>query len=153
MRRKVAAIVGAYGGMGTEISHRLYQDGYDLALMGRNLQKLEKLATALAPREDRQISTYAIDLSQISLVTDAVSELFDSYTKIDTLVYAAGVVIPGSLVHLDINDWKIAAHTNLIGMVHTVSLFWKTDGEPKGRQHHLNQWSSLFATRSKYADQ
>ena len=44
----VALITGASGGIGSCIARRLAQEGVNLALMGRDMEKLKKTAASLA---------------------------------------------------------------------------------------------------------
>ena len=59
---QIAVITGASSGIGRAIALNLAQQGAKLALVGRNLERLEEVA-AIAQKTAPKVITYSIDLT------------------------------------------------------------------------------------------
>ena len=76
MASQKALIVGAAGGMGSAISNSLAAQGYDLALMGRNKKKLDKLVEACSVTSTNCFSVVC-DIAKIENIKPEVARLID----------------------------------------------------------------------------
>jgi len=123
MKNKVVAVIGAYGGMGKAVSNKLYQEGYNLALIGRSSKKLEDLKNQFPIKDDKKVTTHTLDLSENDFIPTVIQDVYDKHNYIETVVNAAGRVVPGPILNLEINDWQDALQTNFLGMVQIVTLF------------------------------
>lgn len=78
-----ALITGASNGMGRDFAIKLSNEGYDLVLVARNKEKLEKLKSEIKTKCEIEV----IDLS----IKENVYKLYDKYkNKIDILINNAG---------------------------------------------------------------
>ena len=89
-----ALVTGASRGIGKVIAKQLALDGYDLALVGRDIQALNEVNNELS----QYVNTLPIqvDLSDISACSRIVSEAAARFGGIDLLVNCAGISHKGS---------------------------------------------------------
>ena len=120
---KIAVINGAYGGIGKAIALKLSNDGYTLALMGRNIKKLESLRKEI---NNGDIKIYAADTKEHDQIDRACIKILENFDRIDVLVNAVGIVPIGSLSEINQKVWKNAIQTCLLGQIHLVTSFSKS---------------------------
>jgi 3-oxoacyl-[acyl-carrier protein] reductase len=114
MKGKVAMITGAGGGVGRAISKRLASEGCKVVLIGRNRNKLAKVASEIGDKKN--LLTVATDISKEAEVLSAAEQTISSFDKIDILVNNAGTITDPAPFHESSDDqWNDLIDTNLIG--------------------------------------
>jgi meso-butanediol dehydrogenase / (S,S)-butanediol dehydrogenase / diacetyl reductase len=119
--RRVIAILGAGGTLGTAISCQLASEPQtDLVLSDRDDAALRETAAAL-PAGAGQAETLPADVSDFAQVEDVVKRAVDSFGRLDVLISNAGVLSPSGRIHnLATEDWERAFRTNVLGPVHGI---------------------------------
>ena len=84
---KVIVIFGAGTGLSASVAKLYGQKGYQIALVSRNKEKLELLSKDLSS-ENAEASIFTADLTDSSQVKSVVSEIYESFGRIDALYYA-----------------------------------------------------------------
>lgn len=102
MKNKVALITGATGGIGGAIAQSLYLSGFNIALIGRDLKKLEKMREELIKQKEvtcccEKIACYDIDITNQDDVDRLVKSFLIDFNQLDVLVHSAGIFRFGSL--------------------------------------------------------
>jgi len=92
-----ALITGATKGIGRAIAIKLWQNGYDLALVARNSRELESFRDELS-LAGRNILIYAVDCSEKEQVYNVLNSVDNEIGFIDVLVNNVGTFSPGSLL-------------------------------------------------------
>jgi len=119
-----AVITGATKGIGKAIAVKLWKQGYDLALVARNLNELEKFRETLLST-DRNILIYAVDCS----VKEEVYHFFNAVDKefgfTDVLVNNVGAFIPGSIFDEDDEAFERQQHINVNATYYISKFFGK----------------------------
>ena len=87
MSRPVALITGPTSGLGEGFARRYAADGYDLVLVARNVERLDRLASELRDEAGAQVEVIAADLS-VAADRSAVGERLRSGVRV--LVNNAG---------------------------------------------------------------
>jgi NADP-dependent 3-hydroxy acid dehydrogenase YdfG len=120
MDRKTALITGAGGGIGRAIAKSLVADGYRVALVGRNREKLEQARRELEIPEDLALIA-ACDVTDRAQVKTTVESVLASMGAIDVLVCAAGInIAQRSLRSLDPAEWDRVININLNGSFNVI---------------------------------
>jgi len=115
LKDKVAIVTGASSDIGLEISKRFVEEGANVVLMGRNIQKLEKARAAIKNYSSRTVAI-PCDITNESQVRQAIDQISDHYGKIDILVNNAGAINDPIHFHeMSESDWMGLVNTNLFG--------------------------------------
>jgi NAD(P)-dependent dehydrogenase (short-subunit alcohol dehydrogenase family) len=120
--RPLAIITGGSRGLGFEVAKALTLQGFDIALIAKDAQRLESAATLLRDADTHQngsgaahISTFACDLEQPHLVRELIDSLNQSLPTPTVLVLAHGVMSEKMSKTLKTNDaeWRRVMAINL----------------------------------------
>src|SRR3954468_5907604 len=110
---KSALVTGGGSGIGLESARALLAEGANVAIAGRDADKLRRAATALGGGE--RVLVHAADVSdkaQVAALVDAVTRRFG---RIDILVNNAGANVKNRAIKdMDVETWdrQIAANLN-----------------------------------------
>jgi short-subunit dehydrogenase len=113
MTRPIALVTGASAGIGTVFAQRLANDGYDLVLVARDRERLEKLAAEL-PTESEVLAADLTDADQLAMVE---ARCRDEAKPVDLLVNNAGFATAGSFVELDVDGEDREIRLNVTALV------------------------------------
>lgn len=110
---KTAVLVGASGGLGEAIAHSLGEAGCSLALVGRNVQKLDQLAGALTKTGvvARAFTADAVVEADIARLRDQVADRFGAP---QILINSAGINIRKNLVDFTLDEFRSVVDSSLI---------------------------------------
>lgn len=107
-------VTGGGSGIGRCIAHELASLGAHPILVGRKLDKLERVQTEL--REDgRESSVFACDIRDEAAVQGTVQQIVASRGRIHHLVNNAGGQFPAPLVAMNQKGFETVVRTNLVG--------------------------------------
>ena len=113
MSKGAVIITGASRGIGLAIAEKLAAEGYDLALMDIDQDRLQAAVTQL--EGDGQFTTHTGDVSNWEQVQGIVAEVRDQFGTIWGLVNNAGVTKDGLIVRMNPDDWQFVLDVNLTG--------------------------------------
>jgi NAD(P)-dependent dehydrogenase (short-subunit alcohol dehydrogenase family) len=85
---KVAAIFGAGPGNGAAFASRLLREGYNVAVLSRNLESITTLAASLGPEE--KIRGYSCDVGSDDAVKTALDAIRKDFGSVSCVIYNAG---------------------------------------------------------------
>ncbi len=116
---KIVLITGATAGIGEACAHTFAQQGYDLILTGRRLDRLEKLAHHLNDKYNVEIAISSFDVRNREEVTRSLDGLPTKWRAVDVLINNAGLsqgldpINQGSY-----DDWDTMIDTNIKGLLY-----------------------------------
>ena len=120
--RPLAIISGGSRGLGYEVARALTLQGFDIALIAKDPERLEKAAAQLRDADTAQngspaahISTFACDLEQPRLVRELIDSLTQSLATPKVLVLAHGVMSAkmSKTLKTDDAEWRRVMAINL----------------------------------------
>ncbi|WMX16351.1 MULTISPECIES: 3-ketoacyl-ACP reductase [unclassified Aureispira] len=112
---KKAIITGGSRGLGKATALALAKEGVDVAVTGRNEEKLK--ATVAELKKLGINATYAVfDVGNYEAVKKGIDHLIQSLGSIDILINNAGIAAFGSLNEMAVSEWTQIIQTNLMGM-------------------------------------
>lgn len=125
---KYTLIVGATGGIGSEVARLLNSENRNLILVGRDANKLDNLFDLLVSTGHKNnIKKIILDLSDNNSIYRLMEKLNDDQIEIDAFLYLAGVSIGSDIFSLSEKDWDYDMQINLKapflisqGLVHTM---------------------------------
>ncbi len=147
---KYAAVTGASRGIGRVTSISLAKAGWQVALLGRNMQDLTQVAAEIGE------AAFAIqcDVSDRDSVAKAFSTIKAKFNRLDLLFNNAGVVIPASpLEEVSVQEWKQVFDINVGGVFFCTqeAFLLMQDQKPQGGRIINNGSISAHVPRPNYA--
>ena len=113
MSAKIAFITGASRGIGAAISEQLAQEGYHLAINGRNKEQLSYKARQISENYHVICLPFAGDIGEPDFVKRTFCEIESKIGSIDVLVNNAGISHIGLLSDMELVEWNQIINTNL----------------------------------------
>jgi 3-oxoacyl-[acyl-carrier protein] reductase len=116
IKNKVAIVTGGASGFGLRLTERLCQQKCSVIVLDINQKSLEKIKTVLP-----LCKTIKCDVSDISSVDSAISQIVDEFEIIDILINNAGIMKSAPLVNFlakgdrkhSLETWNNVLSTNL----------------------------------------
>lgn len=134
---KVVVVTGAYGVLASAISRYLAAQGCKMALLGRDPQKGEALASEIRSSGGEAIFLKA-DVLDAQALEDSLKLFLEKYGRVDVLLNAAGGNIGAanvqpeqSVLDLDIEAMRKVCDLNIFGTVQPTKVFLKAMIEQK----------------------
>ncbi len=109
---KVALITGASRGIGKATAEKFARNGYNLALVSRNRDSLEKVTEELQ-ETGSEILIFPADVSDFNRAQEIVKDVHDHFGRIDVLVNNAGTTLDKFLLRTSESDWDTIININL----------------------------------------
>src|SRR5688572_33470055 len=114
LQERVAVITGASRGIGRAIAVALAGAGAQLALVGRNQEKLDE-TLKLVTEAGAVAETYRCDVREESQVTPLAERVMQRFGAAHILVNSAGVSIRKRLDEFTLDEWRLVMETRLTG--------------------------------------
>ena len=118
---KLAYITGATKGIGKATAITFANAGWDLILLARNLEMLEKLKVELSNTQSK-INLVKCDLSNSKEVENSIQESIKQYGCPSVLVNNAGCAFNANLVEMPLEKWQEIIQINLTSIFQICSL-------------------------------
>ena len=120
---RVVVISGASGGLGRVVTRAMAEQGAKLVLLGRNVDKLEDLASKLELAEDNYLAL-GVDLGDSGCAHTAAAEAIGKFGRIDILLQLVGGWTGGkTLVDVNPNDVGLMLQQHLWTTFHLTQAF------------------------------
>ena len=111
---KVVIVTGGGSGIGRCVAHELAALGASVALVGRKIEKLQKVVDEIN-QDGGQASVYVCDIRQEDAVCQTITDIKSHYGQIDGLVNNAGGQYMTPLESISAKGWEAVINTNLTG--------------------------------------
>ncbi len=109
----VVIVTGANRGIGRALAREIAASGWPVAMVGRDLEKLEAARADLPQTADARC--YAADVSDWDQVQAVVGQIQEDWPAVHGLVNNAGITRDGLLVRMSPADWQAVLDVNLTG--------------------------------------
>jgi len=109
---KLAFITGATKGIGRSTAITFANAGWDLILLARNMESMERLKSELLTTKSK-ISLVKCDLSNSLEIDNCVQAVIEKHGCPSVLINNAGCAFNGSLVEMDLGQWEQTIQINL----------------------------------------
>lgn len=112
--RKTALVTGASSGIGLELSRLLAADGYDLILIARYIEGLNRVADEIKARDGVRVRVIPKDLSGSAAALELSREIEEE--PVDILVNNAGVGLAGPFHEADPAETEQMMQLNMVAL-------------------------------------
>lgn len=120
--KRVIVITGSSGKIGGQIAKRFGAEGYRTALLYfKNQEAVRQLSTELSA--DTETLEIQADVRSPDAMAFAAEEVRKKWSRVDTLVSAAGIRRDGLLIRTSERDWDETMAVNLKGVWNTLRAF------------------------------
>ena len=110
---KTAVIVGGSGGLGEAMAHTLSGAGAKIALVGRNQDKLNKVAGDLTAKGG-VTEIFTADVTSESDVAKLAQDVNAKFPKPQILINSAGINIRKSVTEFTLKEWSSVVDSSLV---------------------------------------
>jgi NAD(P)-dependent dehydrogenase (short-subunit alcohol dehydrogenase family) len=150
---QIAVVTGAGGGIGAAGAAALAEAGADVALIGRNLGRLDATARLIEAQGRRALVVEA-EVTEEAAVARAAAMVAERLGAADILFNNAGITSPRTLLDLPPDEWRRVIDVNLTGAYLCARAFAPCM-IARGRGRIVNMGSVLsgrgMASRTAYA--
>ena len=112
---RVALVTGSTRGIGRAIAETLAASGARVAVTGRDAERANESASAIAESSGRDVRGYSADIGITEDASQLVSAVERDFGSLDILVNNAGLTRDGLLMRLKDDDWDAVINANLRG--------------------------------------
>lgn len=116
-KQQYALITGATSGIGYELAKLLAQDGYNLVIVARTQEDLDKTANELTNAYQVKVVTLAKDLFDRNAAFEVYNFVVENGIQVNVLVNDAGQGQYGEFIHTDIYREMDIIHLNITSLV------------------------------------
>lgn len=111
---KVVVVTGGGSGIGRCVAHELAALGAQVALVGRKVERLQKVAQEIT-EDGGKVSFQVCDIREEESVKQTVAAILAQHGRIDALVNNAGGQFMTPLEAISAKGWQAVVNTNLTG--------------------------------------
>jgi NAD(P)-dependent dehydrogenase (short-subunit alcohol dehydrogenase family) len=116
-----------------------------LVLTGRNEAALAQTIELCSPASRANAFTFAGDLSSVDVCEKVVATAIEKFGRIDILVNSAGILLPGSIETMKMDDYDTTMNINVKALIHLTQSCLSHLIQSKGAVVNV---SSVTGTRS-----
>ena len=114
LKGQIALVTGGSQGIGKATALLLAQNGADVAVMARSLDKCEAVAAEINALGVRGLAVRG-DLAEAAEITAGVKRITEELGPISILVNNAAITRDGLMLRMKRDDWDAVINTNLTG--------------------------------------
>ena len=122
LKGRVAVITGASSGLGKQMSRAFAEQGANLVLMARRVEKLEELKTELEGKGVRVLPVKC-DVTNVNDVNEAARVAEATFGKVDILVNCAGSAKNAGVLEMTDEEWDFTIKTDMDSVFYVTRAF------------------------------
>jgi 3-hydroxy acid dehydrogenase / malonic semialdehyde reductase len=120
---KTAIVTGATSGIGESTALILAENGYNLIITGRRIERLSELKQKIESETKQMVLALCFDVRNLCEVENALSNLPEEWSNVDVLVNNAGLAVGlSSIQEGDVDDWERMLDTNVKGLLYVTRI-------------------------------
>ncbi|MDA8197026.1 MAG: SDR family oxidoreductase [Actinomycetota bacterium] len=119
LKGRRALVTGGSSGLGFATAAALIQEGVEVALVSRSIEKLQKAKEALGP----EAHIFEADISTVEGTKGVLARVRDEFGSADIVVANSGGPNPGSALSKSIDEYQSAIEANLLSQIEVASYF------------------------------
>lgn len=116
----VAVVCGGSAGIGLASAESLAAAGFQVAILGRDRNRLDRAVDRVRRRGSQVIRGWAVDVADTAQVEVGFEAIKDVFGAVHALVNAVGPTVVGSFEVLDDSDWERAFDQGTLSAIRTI---------------------------------
>ena len=112
LKGRVAVVTGASSGLGKQMAKAFAEQGADLAILARRVERLEELKNELAPMGVRVLPVKC-DVTSTEDINNAAQLVEQTFGKVDILVNCAGSSKDKGVLEMNDEEWDFTISTDM----------------------------------------
>ncbi|GAB3064341.1 SDR family oxidoreductase [Virgibacillus ainsalahensis] len=121
LKGKTAIITGASSGIGQATAEHLANEGTNVILAARSMDKLNNIAGDINTQDGGRALAVQTDVTNKSEVNELYKKATDTFGNIDIYVNNAGLVLSSSLQKGDVDEWDQMIDVNVKGVLYGIN--------------------------------
>ena len=118
LRSKTVVVTGGSDGIGKHICLKLAEQGCNLAIIGRNAERLADVEKRCLAGGAQQVRSFACDIQNVAQLEQTAQDILTAFNGVDILINNAGVWHKtGPLNEIDANMLQTCVQTNLTALM------------------------------------
>lgn len=124
LKGRVAVITGASSGLGKQMSMAFAEQGADLVLLARRVERLEELKIDLE-KKGIKVLPLKCDVTNVDEIKEAAKKTEETYGKVDILVNCAGSAKNAGVLEMTDEEWDFTIKTDMDSVFYVTREFGK----------------------------
>jgi len=133
---KIILLTGASSGIGAATARWLADEGHQLVVGARRLERLQSLATEIRASGGK-VDIHALDVTQQASVEAFAYAALSRYGRIDVMINNAGIMPLSPMAALHVSEWDQMIDVNIRGVLYGIAAVLPTMTQ-SGRGHIIN---------------
>lgn len=121
LKGKIALVTGASSGIGQQTAVKLAAEGVKVAVMARRKDLVESLTHQIESTGGTALPL-VVDITDAGEVTRCIDTVISTYSQLDILINAAGILQSGSIETTSLEMWDKTMNINLRGLFNLMHL-------------------------------
>lgn len=117
-KNSVVLLTGASSGIGYQLAKDLANEGAQLALLSRRIEKLEPLTSDLKIKTN--VNFYKCDVTLKDETAEVINKVKKDFGRIDIAILNSGVGFRSSVLDYKSNEAEITFNTNVLGAIYCI---------------------------------
>lgn len=113
LKGRVAVVTGASSGLGRQMAYALAEQGADLVLMARRIERLEEVKKEIEKKSGVKVLPIKCDVTSTTQINRAATLAEKKFGKVDILVNCAGASKDNGVLDMTDEEWKFTIETDL----------------------------------------
>ncbi len=118
----VCVITGGSSGIGESTAARFAREGYQLAICGRDADRLAAAADRLGPSAN--VYTHACDIGEVGGARKFIQSVGERFGRVDVVINNAGCAPLGQTVDMALDDVHRLIDVNMLAILATAQSVW-----------------------------
>ena len=122
LKGRVVVVSGASSGLGAQMARGFADQGADLVILARRVEKLEALASELR-KKGVKVLPLKCDVTDSNMVDDVAKTVEKEFGKVDVLVNCAGSAKNAGVLQMTNDEWDFTISTDMTSVFYVTRAF------------------------------